>query len=222
MNAVFQAIGEYLGNFPTLGLNIVTGLVKGVASGASKFINAIVDLCKSAWEKVKEFFGIKSPSRLAAEAGMYIDEGFAVGLKKYASVVSKAAVGVGKSTMDALNNTISGISKVIDSDIDSQPTIRPVLDLSDVKAGAGNIASILGTGTSVGVLANVGAISSSMENNQNGGTGEVVSAIDKLRKELNGVGNTTYNIDGVTYDDGSNVATAVKDIVRAARVERRR
>ncbi|MEG2278321.1 MAG: hypothetical protein RSC80_10950, partial [Odoribacter sp.] len=32
----------------------------------------------------------------------------------------------------------------------------------------------------------------------------------------------TYIVDGITYDDGSNVARAIKDIVRAARVERRR
>jgi hypothetical protein len=34
-------------------------------------------------------------------------------------------------------------------------------------------------------------------------------------------GNTTYQVTGITYDDGSNIATAVEDIVRAARIERR-
>jgi len=177
---------------------------------------------KDAWGAVLDFLGIKSPSRLAAEAGRYVDEGLAGGLKSYAKMVNKEALGVGKGAMNSLNDSIGGISDVVNSDIDMQPTIRPVLDLSDVRAGAGAISGMLGTGASVGVLANVGAISSSMsKHNQNGGTEEVVSAIDKLRKDLGKVGNTTYNIDGVTYDDGSNITDAVKTIIRAARVERR-
>ena len=58
--------------------------------------------------------------------------------------------------------------------------------------------------------------------NQNGVTGEIVSAIDKLRKDLGNMQGNTYNIDGVTYDDGTNISNAVQDIVRAAKVERRR
>lgn len=49
----------------------------------------------------------------------------------------------------------------------------------------------------------------------------MVSAIDKLRKGLNDIGGPSYTINGITYDDGSNVANAVESLVRAARVERR-
>ena len=58
-------------------------------------------------------------------------------------------------------------------------------------------------------------------NRQNGGNGDVISAIDKLRDDLKNVNHTTYTINGITYDDGSNIAEAVKSIVRAAKVERR-
>ena len=52
---------------------------------------------------------------------------------------------------------------------------------------------------------------------------DIVSAIDKLRRDVNSSsGTTNYNINGVTYDDGSNISTAVGEIVRAARIERRR
>ena len=75
----------------------------------------------------------------------------------------------------------------------------------------------------VGANANISAINFGMANrNQNGVTGEIVSAIDKLRKDLGSMQGNTYNIDGVTYDDGTNISNAVQDIVRAAKVERRR
>ena len=32
---------------------------------------------------------------------------------------------------------------------------------------------------------------------------------------------TTYQINGITYDDGSNISNAVETLVRAARMERR-
>ena len=64
------------------------------------------------------------------------------------------------------------------------------------------------------------ATATRMSTNQNGNS-ELVSAISDLKKSLNTRTGDTYNIDGITYDDGSNIATAVQSIVRAARMERR-
>ena len=50
---------------------------------------------------------------------------------------------------------------------------------------------------------------------------DVISAINELSKNLGNVGGDTYNINGVTYDDGSNITNAVQTIVRAATVGRR-
>ena len=60
-----------------------------------------------------------------------------------------------------------------------------------------------------------------MNTNQNGGNDDIVSAIKDLKKSINNLSGDTYQINGVTYDDGSNISNAVKSIVRAARVERR-
>ena len=115
---------------------------------------------------------------------------------------------------------IASISEVINSDVDTQPTIRPVMDLDDVRSGMDTMNRMLGATPSVGVLANVNAISSSMRGSQNG-TSDVVSAIKDIGKKLNSSGGDTYQINGITYDDGSNVSNAVKTLVRAARIERR-
>jgi hypothetical protein len=122
-----------------------------------------------------------------------------------------------------VKNSISRISNLVNSDIDSQPTIRPVLDLSDVRAGAGTLANMLDMNSAVGVSANVGAISSMMNlRGQNGASNsDVVAAIDGLRKDLSNVGGPSYQINGVTYDDGSNIKNAVETIIRAATMERR-
>ena len=111
---------------------------------------------------------------------------------------------------------------LLDGSLEMQPTIRPVLDLSNVKSGAASIGGMLNN-QSVGISSNISAISSMMnQRNQNGANDEVVSAVDRLYRKLDNVGgNTTYNVNGITYDDGSNIANAVEALIRGALIERR-
>ena len=51
---------------------------------------------------------------------------------------------------------------------------------------------------------------------------DLISAINDLKRAINGYSGNEYNINGITYDDGSNISNAVKSIIRAAKVERRR
>ena len=70
---------------------------------------------------------------------------------------------------------------------------------------------------------NINAISNAMRGSQVVATNDdVVHAIDSLKKVISGNAGNSYTIDGITYDDGSNISNAVKSIIRAAKVERRR
>ena len=90
-----------------------------------------------------------------------------------------------------------------------------------MKAGVGTIGSMFGS-SSLGVSANVNAVSSMMSGySQNGANDDIINAIDKLNKRFDNIGNTTYQINGITYDDGSNIHSAVQQLARAARIEGR-
>ena len=56
---------------------------------------------------------------------------------------------------------------------------------------------------------------------QNGINDDVVKAIKDLKQEIGSYSGSTYNINGITYDDGSAVTEAIKTIVRAVKIERR-
>ena len=113
------------------------------------------------------------------------------------------------------------MADTINNGIDTQPTIRPVLDLSDVSNGAATLNGLLDMNSSVGFTSNVSAISSMMNRRQNGNS-DVISAIKDLGRKISDVpSGDSYTINGITYDDGTGVADAVKTLVRAARVERR-
>lgn len=221
INAAVTVLTGGVVDLQSAGGNLIEGFKKGITSKLSGLWDKVKGGFSNFKDKVKNFFGIHSPSTMFAEFGQYLDEGLVVGLNKYSGKVSDSAEGVGKDAIKSMSGAISGISSIVDSDIDSQPTIRPVLDLSDVQSGAGAIGDLLGKEQSVGVLANVGSISSSMNKRQNGGTTDIISAIKSLGGMLTGQPSTVYNINGVTYDDGSNIAEAISTLVRAAKIERR-
>ena len=106
--------------------------------------------------------------------------------------------------------------------MDSTPTIRPVMDLGNVQTGIDAISGMFNN-TSFDASANIGAIGSMMDDRrQNGVNDDVVNAIERLNKGLSGLNRPSYNINGVTYDNGSEISEAVETLVRAARIERRR
>lgn len=216
-----NGLKEKVTSFTSVGKDMIGGLKKGIENAATNVVSAAKGVVTNAIDAAKKLLGINSPSRVFAEIGRYTDEGFANGLTKYASKVTHAAEKMGEKPIGALSNSISRIVDMLNGDMDYQPTIRPVLDLSDVRSGVGAMNGMFGITPSVGVLANVGAISSAMNNNQNGINDDIISAIRDLGSKLGSGSGDVYNINGVTYDDDSNISNAVKVLVRAAKVERR-
>ena len=162
-----------------------------------------------------------SPSKLTIQQGKYLGEGLIIGIKDTTKLVYKAGKNMGEYAVDSISSAISRVADAINNGIDTQPTIRPVLDLSDVSNGAATLNGLLDMNSSVGLTSNVSAISSMMNRRQNGNS-DVISAIKDLGRKISDVpSGDSYTINGITYDDGTCVADAVKTLVRAARVERR-
>lgn len=201
---------------------LIDGLKAGIADNAYKAAEAASNAMVEAVKAAKQAAGINSPSKVFYEMGEFTIAGFTNALDDLGGKVRASASNMAENAHSGFSNAISSIADAFNGEIGTQPTIRPVLDMSAVTAGAGTINRLFGT-PSVGLLSNVSSINSMMANRQNGvGNSDVVSAIDKLRNELGNVGGTTNYINGVTYDDGSNVSDAVATLVRAARIERRR
>ena len=209
-------------NMKSAGKDLGSGLVQGIKSKWDAAYSAGYTLGQKAVQGEKDGQASNSPSKLTMLAGEWLGEGLVIGIGEMAGKVYNAGSKLGQTATGTISSAVSKIADLVNTDIDSQPTIRPVLDLSDVRSGISAIGGMLNTTSTVGVRANVGAISSMMDQrNQNGVNTDVVSAIKELRKDLANVGNTSYHIDGITYDDSSNIAQAIQTITRAAIRERR-
>ena len=197
------------------------GFAKGINNHVYLATNAGSNIGKKALEAAQKSIDSHSPSKETYKLGTFFGVGFANGISEYANKVYAQAYSVGDKARIGLSRAIIGISNIMEEGIDDNDfTITPVLDLSEVQSGAAAIGGMF-TNPSVGVFSNLSAISTGMRGYRQNGGEEVVSAIDKLGKNLNNTNGDTYNINGITYDDGTEVSEAVKTLVRAARMERR-
>ena len=222
LNDVLAKIRNRYYSFYYAGSYLVLGFANGISANTWYAEAKATAMASAAVEAAKEELDEHSPSRVGYGIGDFFGIAFVNGIADNVKKAYDASTDVAASAKAGLTNAVTKIRNYLDSDMDVQPTIRPVLDLSDVRAGAGSIGGLFNLGTSVGVSANVRALNARMNSRgQNGTNSDIVNAIDKLGKKMNNVGNTNYHINGVTYDDGSNVADAVRVIARAIKVERR-
>lgn len=214
--------GQAYTSFYMNGINLGRGLVIGINAMQNAAYNSGYALGQAAVRGEKDGQKSHSPSKLTIQAGKWLGEGLIIGMSSMESKTYNAGKSMGETAFDSIRSALSGMNDIIDSDMDTTPTIRPVLDLTNVKAATGKLNGLF-TDPSFTPLANLRAIGNiSARNNQNGNSDEVVRAINRLGKSLNNVGNTYNSINGVTYDNGSEISNAVETLVRAATVGRRR
>lgn len=212
---------ETKSKFSTAGYYLVEGFANGIEDSSYLAEAKAKAVATAAKDAINEALGIESPSKELYKSGVYSIEGYVNALTDYAYKAYDAGSNVGEEAKTGLSAVIRKISDAIESDMDTNPTIRPVLDLSDVNKGINTMNGMFNMAPSMGVMARVNSINSSMNKNQNDGNSEVVSAINGLKDTMKASGGDTYNINGVTYSDGSEIQSAIETIVRAIIRERR-
>ena len=222
LKAAISLIKSYYSQFREAGKYAVDGFADGISANTYKARAKAKAMADAASEAAAKALDERSPSKVFYGIGDYAGVAFVNALKDHTTKAYKASFEMASKAKSGLSDAVAKISDVINSDIDAQPTIRPVLDLSDVRAGASSISGMFGANPSIGVMSNVRAITSMMNGNQNGGNDDVISAIKDLGNKISGKTGDTYQINGITYNDDSNVSDAVATLVRAVRVERRR
>lgn len=211
----FQSAGQYLGS----------GLVSGINSKQAAAYRAGYNLGKKAVAGEKAGQQSHSPSKATRKAGRWLGEGLVIGIKEMASSVYQAGKSMGTKASDSITEALTLVNDITTWGIDTDPeiTIHPVLDMSDINSGIGYIDGLLNTNKTIDLsTSGIAPINTADIINQNRFNTDVIKAIDSLRKDIGTTNVNTYNLNGITYDDGSNVADAIQTLVRAANIERRR
>ena len=142
-----------ISNMKDVGSDLIGGLKNGLETAG----NSIKETAKNVGGKVtgwfKDVFGIKSPSRVFAEMGRFLDLGLASGIENNSDVAYDAAGALADDTINGFER--SGLAQVLQdlngslqSDFDNEIVIRPVLDLSEIQNGKNRLYNMMNDGSS--------------------------------------------------------------------------
>lgn len=167
----------------SIGYNVAAGLAGGISSGRSMVISAAITIASSALRAAKAALGIASPSKEFAALGMFVAMGLAHGISDNSSRAEEASANMGNDVLDEFARMVEDIAASMDDVVDFEPTISPVLDLSDVESNASKLGNMLSEATvPIDVSLNkANAASSGYENNrdfEDGYSGQTVNNFD--------------------------------------------
>jgi tape measure domain-containing protein len=147
VNGLANSIRNNTAAMRSAGLNlamaIIDGMTGGLASGAGKVANAAKNAAKAALNAAKNFLGINSPSKEFFALGEYSGDGMAGGFDSSEGVVVKSVQGMANAALNTMAKSLSDISDLVSDNIDPNPTITPVLDLTELQKNAGQIDKVL-------------------------------------------------------------------------------
>lgn len=108
----YNAVAGFVGRFTSAGRDIIDGIVKGIKNGSGAVVEYIKTVCSNALSAVKNFFGIKSPSRVMAKVGGNIMAGLGLGIDREGSAVVSSARTAAEGVLDAFSGMQTGIGNI--------------------------------------------------------------------------------------------------------------
>ena len=145
-NGIRSRQGEMRSAGSNIGSAIVSGLTAGISGAAGGAIRAAINVAKGALSAAKNALGIHSPSREFYAVGNFSILGMKNAFENGAGTVARAAGNTATSALAAVSKRMDAMSSLVPS-VDAHPTIRPVLDLTDISRKAAKIGAMLDPGT---------------------------------------------------------------------------
>lgn len=192
-----------------IGKNLIIGLKNGIndktyneqlTASAKRLAYNLKTTLESALE-------VHSPSKMTERIGQYVGQGLAIGLDNSTADVVDSTAYMSENLRTGFMSAMSQLSDYMDNGINAEPTIRPVMDLSEIQNGAETINGMFGR-RSYALAAGIGfnpsaasALANNLHNNTtinmtvNGSYGQSVDeladvVVEKLNYNINKKVNT--------------------------------
>ena len=147
VNSITGAVDSHSAELGSAGGRLAVALVKGMANGItaglSEVTTAITNLASKAVQAAKDALGIHSPSKKFFYLGQMSGEGMVNGLQSMFGAAKSASEDLSEVILDGADSDDSKLKNPFGFD-DPSPKITPVVDLTEVKKGAADIAKIFG------------------------------------------------------------------------------
>ncbi len=234
--AMVDTARSYVGQFTSIGGDMMSGLALGISINQHLAVNAASNAAAAANAASKEVVGAHSPAREFIWLGEMCMRGLAIGfdqnsyrsehaasraanvmvgtMNRMLSEVGEEAEAKSLEIFQNLRNLYNYINAVITESLDVDPTIRPVLDLSNIQNGVTGINSMLsGPGYAFGIdgiryaqAMYPGSYQYGAEKSTMSTQAGIISAIRGVRSDINYLGERIANMQMV-MDSGAIVGS---------------
>jgi tape measure domain-containing protein len=129
-------------NLYNAGADAAKGLISGLKSQKAALIREMEDMADDIVKAFNRRLKIKSPSEVFAEIGKFAMQGMAKGMSDSSRVVADAADQAAQNAIVAMKKSLRDISGAVLNELNPNPVITPILDLTQVRAQAGELGAL--------------------------------------------------------------------------------
>ena len=148
LSKAVSAIRSFYGSFYSAGRYVVDGFANGISANTYKAAARARAMAKAADTAARNTLDVESPSKVFAKIGYFTVEGFVGSIAKRLNDSKKAGHNLGLSAITGIKSAVSQANAIIQEGVEDAPTIRPVVDLSDVQNGMGLLKQMSNLGNS--------------------------------------------------------------------------
>lgn len=212
-------------DYTTLGKNAGEGFKGGIRSKVNEVADESARMVREAIKAAKREEDAHSPSKVFAEIGRWAGEGYILGMKTLSGQVAKAATDMVGGGIDAVTDAMSYIATVSDMKFDFDPTITPVVDLTNIDQSVSQMGSMFNS--PFGITADFGMNSAALAARAFTDAQNQSDRLDALNKLANNIGSMTESMNSRALNvyntiDGSSDPEAFADgLIRSFRLNAR-
>lgn len=176
INNLADAIDKYAPQLQDAGKHlagsILDGMTFGLAGKAGDVVKKAGDVSGSVIGGFKKAFKVLSPSKVMRDIGLNVMEGLSVGIGANGNAM-KSARSSADGIVSVMNGSLSKVAMAMDNVDNFNPTISPVVDLTNVNRSADEIQAMMGK-TSIGasISFDQASVIAANTNSQNGSDSE--------------------------------------------------
>lgn len=228
LNGCKEKIEAYYTTFYNIGSYLVDGFASGIDKNTYKASAKAKAMAEAAATAAKKALDEHSPSKVGYQIGDYFGVAFVNAIGGYVEKAKDIGKELGNSAKGGLQNSILQLKDIATGDLQLQPTIRPVFDLSEIQNGIDKTDSLLNglNGNRISTsfeLANQAQnhmeyAGTQADNNQmKVAVEQLNNAVDNLGKNSGNTIENTFNIRGSNPEE---IAEEVSNILQR-QIERR-
>ena len=189
------------------GANLIQGFINGMKSKKKAVIKASNELASAAAKASAKTLDEHSPSKVGYGIGAYYGEGFVNAIIDKVKAVKNAGTTLANASIDSVRNTMSKAKELLNNISASNPTLTPLMDLTNINNGLSQVETMFNRSRSLALASSINVQSNSQIMRETVDTA-VKSVLDKINQNGEDIGNQTYVLETHVDMNGREIAKA--------------